>query len=264
MTHIYIHGKFNINGRAGKVELRGNSAFVQIDTFKKYSNIQRLYAINVGTDTTNSNSTTQDDVENAVIKYVNTGSANLNVRAGAGTNFSVVGTLPRGTQVMVYEELNGWSRIGQGKWVSSQYLADGKPAEQTPTTKTMYVKVKSTLNVRAGAGTNYKVVGSLSNGAKVTVYAEANGWSKIGEGQWVSSQYLVSSNPDKVVVSTVGQKRTFKSNTTIYKNSNLTGTTYNYKAGTTVKILQNISSSVDKIYVIQTGRTGYVNTSVYK
>ena len=248
MTHIYIHGKFNINGRAGKVELRGNSAFVQIDTFKKYSNIQRLYAINVGTDTTNSSSTTQDDVENAVIKYVNTGSANLNVRAGAGTNFSIVGTLPRGTQVMVYEELNGWSRIGQGKWVSSQYLADEKPAEQTPTTKTMYVKVKSTLNVRAGAGTNYKVVGSLSNGAKVTVYA----------------QYLVSSSPEKAVASTVGQKRTFKSNTTIYKNSNLTGTTYNYKAGTTVKILQNVSASVDKIYVIQTGRTGYVKTSIYK
>ena len=56
--------------------------------------------------------------------------------------------------------------------------------------KTMYVTANSGLNVRSGAGTNYSIVGGLSKGTKVTVYEESNGWSRIGRGQWVSSQYL--------------------------------------------------------------------------
>ena len=41
-------GKFDRYGRAGKVELIGNSAWVQIDTFKANSNAQRFYAFKVG------------------------------------------------------------------------------------------------------------------------------------------------------------------------------------------------------------------------
>lgn len=46
----------------------------------------------------------------------------LNVRSGAGTNYSIVKALPNGTKVTVYEQKNGWSRIGSRQWVSSQYL----------------------------------------------------------------------------------------------------------------------------------------------
>ena len=35
----------------------------------------------------------------------------------------------------------------------------------------------------------------------------------------------------------------------LYSNSNLTGYKYNYKANTTITILQNISSNVDKVRV---------------
>lgn len=40
-------GKFDQLGREGKVEVRGTSCFVQIDTFKEYSDVQRLYAYKV-------------------------------------------------------------------------------------------------------------------------------------------------------------------------------------------------------------------------
>ena len=56
------------------------------------------------------------------VKDVNTSSANLNVRSGAGTGYRVVGSLKKGTQVTVYEEKNGWARIGTNQWVSSKYL----------------------------------------------------------------------------------------------------------------------------------------------
>lgn len=48
----------------------------------------------------------------------------------------------------------------------------------------------SALNVRAGRGTNFKVVGSLSMGQKVEVTNVQNGWAQIGNGRFVSNTYL--------------------------------------------------------------------------
>ena len=110
----------------------------------------------------------------------------LNVRSGAGTGYKIVGGLANGSKVTVYEESNGWSRIGSGQWVSSQYLTSSN--QSSTTTKT--VNAKSGLNVRAGKGTNYKIIKALPYGTKVTVYETSNGWARIGNGQWVSAQYL--------------------------------------------------------------------------
>lgn len=106
----------------------------------------------------------------------------LNVRSGAGTGYPKIGALTNGSKVTVYEENNGWSRIGDGQWVSSQYLVS---------TQTITKKVTaSALNVRSGAGTQYKVVKVIYKGHVVNVYETRNGWSRIGNGQWVSSKYL--------------------------------------------------------------------------
>ena len=40
-------GKFDRSGRRGKVRVQGNSCFVQIDTFKQYSNAQSFYAFKI-------------------------------------------------------------------------------------------------------------------------------------------------------------------------------------------------------------------------
>ena len=47
------------------------------------------------------------------------------------------------------------------------------------------------------------------------------------------------------IVNTVGQTKKFAGATKIYSNSNLTGTQYDYKANTSVKILENVSSNID-------------------
>lgn len=273
------NGKFNILGRAGKVDLIGNSAWVQIDTFKANSNARLFWAFKVG-DTT-ATPTTPNTSSDPKVKFVNTNSANLNVRSGAGTNNSIVGSLAKGTQVLVYEEKNGWSRIGVNKWVSSQYLADAaqKPQEQpvsydrgtvgknkkfagntiiysnsdlSGTTYDYLPKTEVTILENTSANVDkIKVVKTGRVGyVKTSVYTD---------GGSISAPV---SKP--AVSSTVGQTRTFKGNTTIYANSNLSGTYYSYLPKTQVKILQNVSSTVDKIYVVKTGRVGYVSTSVYK
>lgn len=66
----------------------------------------------------------------------------------------------------------------------------------TTSTYTRYVATNSkNLNVRSGAGTGYRVIGSLRKGTAVTV-AETNGsWSRITSpvSGWVSNSYLSSS-----------------------------------------------------------------------
>lgn len=99
-----------------------------------------------------------------------------------GTNFFGGNTVEAATQnfiPLVAEKLNS-------------FIKD-KPA-QTPT-KTGVVTA-SRLNVRTGAGTNYKATHLVSNGTKVTIYAELNGWYKIDAEQslWVSNQFIALDN----------------------------------------------------------------------
>lgn len=135
-------------------------------------------------------------------------------------------------------------------------------------TYTRYVKVNSSLNVRSGAGINYSYIRSLYNGNKVVVYEEVGNWSRIGENEWVCSDYLTNSNSieatnNNYVKNTVGEYRKLKSTTILYSNPDLTGTKYTYLPNTTVKILKNVSSTVDYVYIKATNRYAYINIYAY-
>lgn len=57
---------------------------------------------------------------------VKTNSLPLNIRSGAGTNYRVLGTMPRGASLTVTGESGGWAQIeyrGIKGWASKQYLA---------------------------------------------------------------------------------------------------------------------------------------------
>ena len=252
------NGKFDISGRQGKVRLEGNSAWVQIDTFKAYSNAQRFFAFKIDGDVPSSNDTK--------VMYVNTQSANLNVRNNHDGDAAIIGSLPKGTQVMVYEENSGWSRIGYNKWVSSSYLSNTPPTTVVNTVGQTR-KFASATNIWSnsdltGTRYDYKANTTVTILQNVSSSVDKIRVVQTGREGYVSTSVYSSSN--SVVANTVGQTKRFKNATIIYQNSNLTGTQYNYLANTSVKILQNVSASVDKISVIQTGRVGYVKTDVYK
>ena len=140
---------------------------------------------------------------------------------------------------------------------------ESKNTNVTTAAYNRYVKVNTSLNVRSGPGTGYSIVGKRYNGDKVTVYKESSNWSNIGTNEWVSSDYLTDSNIQQPISNTVGQYKKLKSTTTLYSNSNLTGTKYTYLKNTKVKILQNVSNTVDRIYVPATGRYAYVDNSAF-
>ena len=69
-------------------------------------------------------------------------------------------------------------------------VAETQPAEQ-PTSSHYKVRITAgTLNVRAGAGTSYKVTTTVKKGGVYTITAEQNGWGKLKSGAgWISLKY---------------------------------------------------------------------------
>ncbi|WP_195251619.1 C40 family peptidase [Romboutsia sp. 1001713B170207_170306_H8] len=123
----------------------------------------------------------------------------LNVRSGAGTNYSKIGTLSKGDEVSVISESNGWAKInykGTNGYVSNDYIVSKNNSGSSSESIISYkIVTATTLNVRSGAGTNYSKIGTLSKGDEVSVISESNGWAKInykGTNGYVSSDYIVS------------------------------------------------------------------------
>ncbi len=113
----------------------------------------------------------------------------LNVRLGGGTGYARIGTLSRGA-LLSGELENGWLKFaydGGTAYCSADYLArvDGDLTDMHVTCRT--------LNVRAGAGTNFEILGTLSRGAEVEILDVLPGWYEIeylGGEAYVSAAYI--------------------------------------------------------------------------
>lgn len=158
--------------------------------------------------------------ETAINKNGKVTASALNVRAGAGTNNKVLGTLKNGANVTVVSQSNGWYKIKYGSgygYVSSQYVTIGNNENSSTdnngssndnnsnsgsSDNNININKKGTvrasvLNVRSGPGTNNKIIGNLKNGAKVNVLEEKGEWYKIEYGKnygYVSAQYISLEN----------------------------------------------------------------------
>ena len=132
----------------------------------------------------------------------------LRIRKGAGTGYAVAGYLKPNAKVEILETkkvgATTWGRISKG-WISMDYVVldsdtgnsgstSSDKTESKPATVTKTVKVSDLLRIRSGAGTSYKIVGVLYNGAKVEILETktVNGvqWGRISKG-WICMDYVV-------------------------------------------------------------------------
>ena len=94
-----------------------------------------------------------------VIKTGTVTTSSLNVRSGASTSYSKIGSVYQGKKVSIYAESNGWYKIsynGGYGWVSKSYVSTGTTSGSTSSGSSSTVNgytVKRTLNVRAVAYT---------------------------------------------------------------------------------------------------------------
>lgn len=127
----------------------------------------------------------------------------LNVRSGAGTTHSIVGSLKNNATVTVLEEKNGWAHIQYEKikgWVSLDYLTvktTEVPVKDVPKEeikeKTKYQVNASALNVRKDPSTGNNLIETIPNGTIVEELERKGTWSYIQYGAkkgWVSNEFL--------------------------------------------------------------------------
>lgn len=135
----------------------------------------------------------------SVAGIVATSSGNLNVRATQSTSSSVVASLAKGSYVTLLSKSGNWWYLeyADGKYGYSH--ADYIKTVSSSAAASVNITY-GTLNVRAGAGTSYTIVGSLNKGKWVVVLSESNGWSKIlyqgTKVGYVSSQYMKKQSTD--------------------------------------------------------------------
>ena len=261
-------GKFNTaSRRKANVKVSGNSVYVSESSFKTYANYKNFWVFSNdegkgNTATTSSNNTSSSK---SYTRYVSTESKNLNVRKSASINSKIVGSLKKGTKVTVTGTKGNWSKIGTNRWVSTSYLSSKKQSTTSKTSTNYKVKIttKAGLNIRSGAGTSYKKLGAYAYNKTVTITQTSGKWGKTNKG-WICLDYTSKVSTSSSIKNTVGKYKRLKSKTTLYSKSNLSGTKYTYLPLTQVKIIKNVSSKVDYVYVVKTGRYAYVRNNVYK
>ena len=124
-------------------------------------------------------------LENPLKKgYCNT--SRLNVRAGNGSSYKIVGTLRQDDPVEIYETLGKWYRIGMNKWVHSHYI------KITYAQKKGVVDVDdpSGLNVRSGPGSKHPIMDVVHDGQELEIVDQDGNWYQVGPSRWVHSRYV--------------------------------------------------------------------------
>ena len=194
-----------------------------------------------------SNSASSNKVTAASGTLTITGSS-VNVRSGAGTNYSVVTTVKKGASYTYSKEttVSGvkwyYIKVNSSKsgWICGSYVSTSKSAQTSQDASGTLKITGSSVNVRSGAGTNYSVVTQVKKGASYTYskqttvsgvkwyYIKVNS-SKSG---WVCGSY-VSTSSSQSSQSSKDTSGTLKINGTVVNVRSGAGT--NYSVVTTVK-----------------------------
>ena len=120
-------------------------------------------------------------------KYKTT--ANLNIRNGRGTNYKILTTMPKGTEVSVSEISGGWGKVsykGHTGYSAMQYLALVQG-----TTSNYYTTAN--LNLRSSRSKSSKLLLTIPKGTNLMITDIQNGWGKTSyknKNGYVSMSYV--------------------------------------------------------------------------
>ena len=123
----------------------------------------------------------------------------VTIRAEASSDSAAVGKMFKGDAGEILEQQEGWTRIQSGDvdgWVSDEYLAFGKDAEERAEedVKKIATVTADGLKVRDEANTDSPVIDLIGHGEQIEVGEEEDGWLQIiysdGEIDYVSADYV--------------------------------------------------------------------------
>lgn len=218
-----------------------------VDGWVEMSNTNASGTVIVGGTTgTTTGTTTGSASTTAVATGMVVAKSGVNVRSGAGTNYSVVGSAYNGQQVTIYETVNVggtlWGRIGVGRWICLSYVKlnsnnnnngsnsggiiwEGTNNNNNNTTTYLTgVVTASGLNVRVAPGVGNATCGALKKGAQVKIYAQTTVnnvlWGKADQG-WVCMNYIQLTNNNNSNNNNNNNNGTVIATGTVKANTNL-------------------------------------------
>lgn len=191
----------------------------------------------------------------------------VNIRTGAGTQNSIIATVPAGTTLVCGGSVNGWYKVvynGTVGYVSGMYVTPAGTATGSFGTGTV---VASAVNLRAGAGTNTAVLTSMGKGATMSIIGISGEWYQVnynGTTGYVNSAYVALSGsstpaPSQNTTPASGTAGTVKGSSVRMRSG--PGTTYSilgtYNNGTALTI---VGTQNGWTKVVLGGVTGYIRS----
>ncbi|PGM56772.1 C40 family peptidase [Bacillus sp. AFS053548] len=187
-TNYSILGSVNKNAKLDVIS--SSNGWYKINYKGRIGYISGTYVKKQSSDVEN------EKIENNTFNYISTVNG-LRIRSGAGTNYSILGSVNKNAKLDVQSSSNGWYKINyQGRigYISGTYvqkqknIEDERPVYDT----TKYIVTGVRVNIRSGAGTNYNIIGSATKMQKLDVISTSNGWRKInyqGKIGYISAGY---------------------------------------------------------------------------
>lgn len=173
-------GKFETSTRRGKVTVVENTVYVSVQNFRNYANAKGFFCYK------HDENIQENNVKPVVVQpYTRYVKANGGLNIRSSPNGNRIGAIRNGEQITVYETSGNWSRIGNGRWVSSDYLVSPTSGYESSKKYSAgkYRVTASVLNVRNGPSTNYssKRYYQLSSNARLQnrrLGGECNGYRR--------------------------------------------------------------------------------------
>ncbi|WP_346885033.1 SH3 domain-containing protein [Clostridium sp. UBA4395] len=198
-----------------KIKYNNTTGFVSAE----YINTSSSNSTSGNSNTNNNNSNSSDSTvkSNGIVN-----ADALNVRSGASTSNKIIGSLRKNATVQIISTSNGWHKIKYNNaigFVSAEYITissnnsgnnnsssgNNNSSNNNTVISTGIVKADA-LNVRSGANTSSKIVGTLYKNSKVEILSTSNGWCKIkfkSGTAFVSSEFISNNNNTETTPGTV-------------------------------------------------------------
>lgn len=163
------------------------------DHIKDWDFVAELIDVDYSVGLNSEDSKNEKDANTKFFSYVDTKSGNLNLRIAP--NGKKIGTIPRTVLVDVIDDSNpDWWYIKYDQLVGYASTDFLMRLDDSKFPYDVDITVNS-LNMRSGAGKNYRAIGKIRNGGRFTIVGEADGkgaskWGKLKfNGAWISLDY---------------------------------------------------------------------------
>lgn len=204
---------FGLSAANGKIDISSLSAgsYVYWITAKDASGDVKSYKYNFSI---SSKAYEEPKLEITEVSYTAIVKADpyLNMRKGAGMEYSVIDTIPDGEKISVTGECDGWARVSYGGkvgWVSMTYIekyVENPNLNQDPSTPSVpdtfvsyYARLTANGSLKESANVFSSTVATVPKNTVVKVLGESDGWIKFaynGTVGWLRSISCVSNVGD--------------------------------------------------------------------